>query len=141
MTATSTFLKEHQRTCGACGSTLQGRWERLTPGLCRALIKFYAGICAKQKNELHLQKLRYFALSVKLKDKPGYWLITSRGRDFIRNSKRIPNKVFIYQNKIQQRSEDLVSIADVLKVEPYWLERDDFLKETPIADLKQAQLF
>lgn len=155
MTATSTFLQDQAHTCGACGSTLTGRWEKITPGLCRALIKFYTGICAKQKNELHLQKecdltkseytnfqkLRYFALAVKFKDKPGSWLITSRGRDFIRNYERIPKKVFIFQNKIQERSEERVSIADVLKVKPYWLERDDFLKAPLVSEMKQVQLF
>lgn len=140
-------------TCRSCGSSLRGRWERLTPGLCRTLIKFYAGICAKGKNELHLkeldlsnseynnfQKLRYFALAAKIEHRPGWWLLTWKGRGFVRNELRVHQRVYIFQNQIRERSRETVSIAEALRTEPYWLVRDDFLSPGPIP-ARQEGLF
>lgn len=156
MQTTSTQIRSLPYTCTTCGSRLNGRWERLTPGLCRTLIKFYTAVCEKRLNEVHLQsecdltkseynnfqKLRYFALVAKIADKPGHWLITRRGRDFLRESKKIPGKVLIFQNHIQDRGSDLVSIADVLRTEErYWLMHDDFLGSETTALSEQLRMF
>lgn len=155
MRTTSTQIGTLPHTCTTCGSRLTGRWERLTPGLCKTLIKFYTAICRKQLNQVHLQnecdltkseytnfqKLRYFGLVAKIADKPGYWLITRRGRDFLRESKEIPGKVLIFQNHIQERGSETVSIADVLRAENrYWLMRDDFLGDVTAA-VEQLRMF
>lgn len=144
------------KICTACGSNISGRWESLSPGLCRTLIKFYTVICKKQKNEAHLlkecgfsvcetnnfQKLRYFALVTKSRTNPGHWLLTWQGRDFIRGQKKVHRKVFIFHNKIQQRSETLVSIAEAVKADgPFWLQRDDFLQYAAVDELTQHHLF
>jgi hypothetical protein len=48
------FDFEHE-FCPTCQARLVGRWERLTPGLCSALVKFFQASLIKSP-VLHLQK-------------------------------------------------------------------------------------
>lgn len=155
-TAEATTQRTEHQVCDHCGSHVSFRWESITPGLCRTLIKFYAAICAKGKNEVHLQKevdlskseftnfqkLRYFALARKVEGRSGYWFLTWQGRDFLRNQYKIRKQVRISQNRIVDRSEETVSIGEVLNTEPYWLQRDDYIiGGRPPEEIEQTVLF
>ncbi len=73
-------------------------WHTLNPGLVSVLIKCIEFVREHDKNEFHLQrdlhlnvnefsnftKLRFHALVAKVDSKPGYWLITARGGQFLR---------------------------------------------------------
>lgn len=129
------------KCCDKCGANLDGRWERLTPGLCRTLIKIWGRVIAKNENRVHLakdldlsnneynnaQKLRYFALIAKVKGMSGYWLVTRRGAQFIRGQQKVHREVKIFRNHIQERSPDNVGILDVMSGPAYWPNADWFM--------------
>ena len=76
-----------------------------------------------------------------MEGKSGYWFLTWQGRDFIRNQYEIRKSVLISQNKIADRSETRVKIADVLKIQPYWLQKDDYIVSRPVEEIEQTALF
>lgn len=140
-------LSVENNCCETCGAKLMGRWERLTPGLVRALIKFKREICARGRNDINpnrecksmthtelanFQKLRFHALVAKVKvdgaHVSGHWLLTGRGNQFL-HGERIPLKVFIFRNKIEERSEETVDIREVLRSSelPVFDEKSDYL--------------
>lgn len=57
------------------------------------------------------QKLRYHALIFKVKR--GTWGITSHAISFLRNEQSLPEWVLIEENKIIDRSEDMIRISDL----------------------------
>ena len=133
------------KCCDKCGARLEGRWEGLTPGIVRTLIKIWTRVIELDRNEIHLQrdldldnnaynnaqKLRFFALIAHVADKPGYWLITHRGSEFIHDRQRVNKQVKIFRNHIQERSTEMVGILDVLKCgERTWPVREDFITAT-----------
>jgi len=132
------------------------RWEKLTPGLVKALLKFYAVICSKGVNDAHIlrecglsiseannfQKLRYFALVRKIDGNSGHWMLTWQGRDFIRSGYTPHERVLVLHNRIQERSVRRVSIGQVLRAnEPDWLRRDDFIESRPAEAVEQIAMF
>lgn len=140
-----------QDLCPTCSQRISGRWEALSRGLCASLIKFYhrAG-----ETPLHLQqsdiftkneycnfsKLKYFGLVSKT-GKAGYWQVTRTGSLFLLNSFSISRKVFVSSNRVTGHSAEKVTLRDVLsdKEIPYWLKKDDFIRQTSQAE--QASLF
>lgn len=57
------------------------------------------------------QKLRYHALIFKVKR--GTWGITSHAISFLKGEKSLPEWVLIEDNKIVDRSEDMIKISDL----------------------------
>lgn len=111
--------------CPNCNAQLK-RWKHtLTPGLFEILLKCIRAVHRKGVNEFHLQddlnltkneynnaqKLRYHALIAK-SDRKGYWVITTRGGQFLRGEIAIPDKVFTFRNKVEGHSETLIGRDD-----------------------------
>lgn len=134
--------------CPYCGAKTLKYWHKLTPILVHTLMKFYDASLIKQKNVLHIpndvdltkqeynnfQKLRFHALIAKYKEncihKRGYWLITSRGFDFLFNRISVPKKVQTYRNHVVNHSDTLVYIKDVINSTPYVEKREDFINNS-----------
>ena len=143
--------KQHNhevKNCPHCNASLVMRWESLSKGLVKTLIKFRKEVVEKNKfNRVHprkdmnlniseyanFQKLRYFGLVAHVKkadgtEDSGYYLLTKRGNLFAKNQMSIPNKVLIFRNKIEARGTTFVNVNSILNnVDvPYWNEKDDF---------------
>jgi hypothetical protein len=113
--------------CPTCNASLKQFWHTLTPGLVSILVKAIEFVHACNRNEFHLQndlhltvnefcnltKLRFHGLVAKVKGKPGYWLITSRGGQFLRGEIRVPLKVLTFRNHVQEHSEELIHIDEL----------------------------
>lgn len=133
---------EEIKICEHCGQKIRGRWESLSKGLVRDLIKLYSKVVETQKNEVHLQrdldltknqynnfqKLRYFGLSVKVKEKPGYWLLTKRGADFLTKGEKISKKVYVSNNQIAEHSLEKIGAIDMVGY-PMWLKKEDYVNQ------------
>lgn len=155
MTATQTFLEQTTalRRCTACNSVLQGRWETLSPGLCRTLVKIIETVDRTGTNAVHLQqdvdlskneftnaqKLRYFGLIAKVEDRSGHWLVTRRGREFATGVTRLPKKVYVFHNAVEGHSDELIGISDAIGQTPTWLKREDY--RPSVQYTQQAALF
>ncbi len=122
--------------CQYCGSRMCNYWHNITPGLVNALRKFSRAVGLAGKNEIHLihdmkgdveltrhewnnfTKLRFFALVAKVRlpdgtHKSGYWLLTRRGSQFLKNLEAIPKKVQTSNNKVIGHSEEKVMVRDI----------------------------
>lgn len=145
---------EHER-CPTCDAKLTGRWERLTPGLCRTLVKFYEIATARRTNELHLQrdcvltkneytnfyKLRYFGL-VSNGSEQGFYKLTPDGERFVRSEIRCVTKVFVFRNEVQEIGDETQRIAEIMAEPPYWEMKDYYVAASaPVEAGGQARLF
>jgi hypothetical protein len=130
--------------CECCGAKLLGRWESVSKGLVKSLVKLKEQVIKTNTNSVHLkhltlskseynnfQKLRYHGLVARVKNQSGeietgYWLLTKRGNLFLNNTLSIPKKVLIFRNSIVDRSLEATKVKDVLvNEEPYWFEKHD----------------
>ena len=116
-----------QTHCEHCGANMKAYWQPLTGGLVSCLVKAIKYVHTNKKNEFHLskhldlsknqynnfQKLRFHALVAKVDDKPGYWLITKRGGQFLRGEIAVPKKVETFRNEVIDHSTDQVHINDL----------------------------
>ena len=88
------------------------------------LTRMYRHLLATGRNEIPLsilrddinaynnaQKLRYHALIFKVKR--GTWAITSHGLDFLKGTRELPKHLYIEDNAIKARSDELVNIRQV----------------------------
>ncbi len=135
--------------CPCCGASMKKHWHRLSAGLANSLIKFREEVIRRGTYKVlissevafsnseynNFQKLRYHGLVAKAKDAAGkrvegLWILTKRGNLFCKNKIKIPLKVQTFRNKISAKSDDIVSIFDVLTMagedEPYWDAKYDF---------------
>lgn len=135
--------------CPHCGAKLTGRWERLTPGIIKTLVKLWTEVLAKGVNDIHLQvemalnnneynnfqKLRYFGLVAKVRGSNkqgdavsghGRWLITRRGAQFLHGTATVNRRVYIFRNHIEDRSVERVHVGDVFKEKQDWPRHEDF---------------
>lgn len=135
-------------------------WHRLTPGLVKALARFYAAICDKGENDLDIhseldktpfafshvqksnwQKLRLHGLVARVHEdgevKKGRWLITRRGVDFLLGRVEIPCRVQSFRNRVVEHDSSSVGIKDVMGTTPYWEREFDY----DIFEPTQAKLF
>lgn len=120
-------------TCPQCGAKMNKYWHNLTRGLVDSFIKFSLAVRSKNANSVHLQtdvqltknqynnfqKLRFFGLVAKVKDKngnrkAGYWLVTKNGGAFLRGELAMPRRVRTFRNKIIDKDENLVYIKEVM---------------------------
>jgi uncharacterized protein YaaR (DUF327 family) len=119
-------------------------WEhRLTPGLVSALVTAIEFVHRAKRNSFHLQrdlaglsksaynnfqKLRFHALVAKIEDKPGYWLITARGGQFLRGKIKVPATVKTFRNRVIEHGKALVSIRKFRNVIPYFETKNEFVE-------------
>jgi hypothetical protein len=113
--------------CPHCGANMKAFWHTLNPGLVSILIKAIQFVHENGKNEFHLQKdlhlsvnefsnftkLRFHALVAKVDEKPGFWLITRRGGQFLRGEIPVPLKVKTFRNRVIEHWPALVHIDDL----------------------------
>jgi len=119
-----------KQVCPHCQQTIVARKESLTKGIIRSLLKCAKTIEKKGLNKIHprkelklsiseynnFQKLRYHGLIAK-QDESGFWVITTKGYRFISGKIVTAKYVEVFNNEIVGYSEDLITIADLLKSE------------------------
>lgn len=124
-------MTEH---CPHCGANMKAFWHTLNPGLVSVLIKCIEFVHNHDKNEFHLQndlhlsvnefsnftKLRFHALVAKVEGKPGYWLITARGGQFLRGEIAVPLRVKTFRNKVLEHSKEMIHILQLKGKIPYF---------------------
>ena len=135
-------------TCPTCGASMMVHNQRLSKGLAKLLIEFKRKVLELNRNEIHLQKdlrltnnqfgnfqkLRYHGLIAKVYDKEtklhkgGYWLLTRKGNQFLKNEISTSSNVLTFRNKIADKSPKMVFLADVLGDDtlPFW---DDYSRD------------
>ncbi len=115
--------KEH---CSNCGASMKMWWHQMVPGLVGDLIKAIEFVKRSGKNQFHLQKdlnlskteynnfqkLRFHGLVAHVSNKVGYWLITKRGGQFLRNELEIPAAVMTFRNRVEGHSPEMTRITD-----------------------------
>jgi hypothetical protein len=133
-----------KKFCPTCGSCLSPYKVTITQMMVDALIKFRMAVIDKGENSVHLLKdmkgksyeltrhewnnfsrERFLAFAVKVEDKSGYWLLTKRGADFLNGELAVPYFVWIFNNKIIERSEKKVYVKDILGTTPYMETKSD----------------
>lgn len=125
---------EQAHHCPTCGANLKAFWHTLNPGLVSILIKAIQFVHARNKNEFHLQndlhlsvnefsnftKLRFHGLMAKVDGKPGYWLITKRGGQFLRGEITVPLRVQTFRNQVKAHSPGVIHIDELRGQVPYF---------------------
>lgn len=129
-------VDDHGR-CVNCKARVRIYKHELSSGLIDILVKFARAVGVKHRNEIHLlqdmdqdntlsrveynsfQKLRYHALVAKVRSRPGYWLLTHLGSEFLHRRKKVPKLKASYRNVIVGRSTELVGVDDFYP-EPRW---------------------
>lgn len=119
--------------CPHCGAKMEGRWERLTPGLVKVLVKFKQEVINRQRNlinpnklanlthteKANFQKLRFHALVAKVRvegEHPaGMWLLTRRGSQFLLGQISVPRRVFVFRNDVKEHDTDLAFVGQILR--------------------------
>lgn len=113
--------------CPHCGAGMKAFWHRLSPGLVAILIQCIEFVAEKGRNEFHymhdlrlshtqaanFQKLRFHALLAKKDGKPGHWVITARGGQFLRGEIAVPERVLTFRNQVTGHSSELIHIRDL----------------------------
>jgi hypothetical protein len=113
--------------CPHCGANMKIWEHKLSPGLVSCLIEAIKAVHRLGKNEFHLQQdlslsktqyanfqtLRFHALIAKVEGKPGYWLITARGGQFLRGETAVPQKVKTFRNKVLDHSREIIHISQL----------------------------
>lgn len=122
--------------CEHCGATTKEFIHSLSSGLVSVLVKAITFVQKNNKNLFHykelnlnyseasnLQKLRLHGLIAhgdQENPKSGYWLITTRGGQFLRGEIRIPKKVKTFRNKVVGHSAETTHIDDYKNKVPYF---------------------
>ena len=143
--------------CPHCGANLKAFWHSLTPGLVSVLVKCIQFVHERNKNEFHLQndlhlsvnafsnftKLRFHALVAKVEGKPGYWLITARGGQFLRGEIAVPERVKTFRNRVLEHSAELVHINELKGKIPVFQREFAYEYQRPAiaGKVEQAPLF
>jgi hypothetical protein len=124
--------------CPCCGALMREYWHSLTPGLVSALVKLHKAVMFYGRNRIHIHddmkasmnyqikltdhewnnftRLRFHGLAAKCDEKgksgSGYWLLTSRGSQFLKGEIFVPLKVKTYRNKVMNHSNEVVGIKE-----------------------------
>ena len=127
--------EEKASKCPHCGANMFIHGHRLSKGLVNSLVKFKEAVIKNQKNSVHLQtelaltknqynnfqKLRYHGLVAKCIDPEtkerigGYWLLTKRGNEFVKNLIELPHTVYTFRNRIVDKHPEKLRMSDILK--------------------------
>lgn len=129
-------VDDHGR-CINCKGHVNVEVKRLSKGLIVVLKKFAIAVGRKRQNCIHLryditgdieltkveynsfQKLRYHALVAKVREKPGSWLLTHIGSEFLHGRMSVPEIKYTYKNFVAGQSDERINIRDI-KREPWW---------------------
>lgn len=137
-------------SCPHCGRNMSPYKVPLTVGFLKGLVKFRGAVALKGENKVHLlhdmqgtafeltphewnnfSRLRFHGLVAKYKEDgqhiAGLWLLTKRGAQFLNGTIKIPESVMIFNNRIIDRSQVLVSLSEVFRNSelPYFESIDD----------------
>lgn len=146
--------------CPHCGANMFIHGHRLSKGLVNSLVKFKEAVIKNQKNSVHLQtelaltknqynnfqKLRYHGLVAKCSDSEtkerisGYWLLTKRGNEFLKDTISIPQTVYTFRNRIVDKHPTAIKMSDVLKDTdmPIW-DKDFICDYADIHDIEEIK--
>ena len=152
--------KGKESKCPHCGANMFIHGHRLSKGLVNNLIKFKKAVIKNQKNSVHLQtelsltkneynnfqKLRYHGMVAKCVDPDtkermgGFWLLTKRGNEFLRDLISLPHTVYTFRNKIVDKHPDRVRMSDVLKDAdlPIW-DKDFICDYADVHDIEEVK--
>ena len=121
-------------------------WRRGRPGLAAGLV--VAGglglrLYASCDDYLHAWDERFHALVAKVDGKPGFWLITSRGGQFLRGEIAIPERVKTFRNKVLEHSTELIHINELKGKIPVFQREFAYEYQRPAiaGKVEQAPLF
>ena len=118
-------------------------------GHVQVLAKFKRAIIRKGINSIHREKdlngtdleltkaesanltfLRYHALLVRDRDAgSGFWLLTTRGNEFLRGERTISKYAVVRDNEVIDHSGPQVAVTDIWKQAPYWPRKDELIME------------
>lgn len=153
--------------CATCGRPMVYYIKTLTPGIVYAAIKFKRAVRFYNRNSIHLKNdmkshgtlaefkltdsewtnfnvLREFGLIVHGNDKnpkSGYWLLTSRGRDFLNGAIALPYKIKSYQgHPVGPAAQRTVTIHDY-KNKISWFESDFEFENHPKGEAQTSTLW
>src|SRR3990167_218832 len=90
----------------------------------------------------NFQKLQYWNLAEKYENTlgehiAGKWLLTIRALKLIRGEERVENYVYTFNNKVVERSCELVSLSEVTG--GYKMPKDYAIEQTPAFESKDRQ--
>ena len=132
--------------CNGCGRPMGGYEIRISPLMVNALRKMIRADRVKGVNAIHLTKdtkgtdyelshteinnitrLRFHGLAAKYyegtgddkKRKQGVWVVTRRAAQFIKGEIQIPETVWIFNDRIIERSEYHTTMTEVMGSTPY----------------------
>ena len=120
--------------CPTCGASTKAYFHTLNSGLVSVLVTAIQFVHAAGKNEFHLQKdlhlsvnefcnftkLRFHGLVAKVDGKPGFWLVTRRGGQFLRGEISVPLKVKTYRNHVVGHSKETIHIDELKGKVPFF---------------------
>jgi hypothetical protein len=88
-------------------------------------------------------KLRFHALVAKVDRKPGYWLITARGGQFLRGEIAVPQRVKTFRNKVLDHSREMIHILQLKGKVPEFQKEYAYEYQGPAATkrIEQPNLF
>lgn len=132
----------------------------ILPGHVQALAKFKRAIIYKGENSVHREQdlngtvneldkresanltfLRYHGLLVKDDNKDaGYWLLTTRGNEFLTGKRTIPKFAIVRDNQVIDHEGPEVSVKDVWADAPYWDKKEDIVVERVFREAVQPEL-
>lgn len=140
--------------CPHCGSQSSIYYHRISPGIVHALIKFRQACAANHTYSIHNRKdmdgtayeltkteaanftmLRYHGLVAKDKARgAGYWILTTRGRQFLDGIISLPNRVKVLNNRVQHDwyDDEYVTVTDVLKERPPAFDPIERIEREPV---------
>lgn len=127
---------------------MKSYWQRLSPGIVGSLVKAMRFVADNKINKFHIYddlkldyrlstveqmnwtKLRFHGLVAKHKIdgvwQRGYWVITTRGFNFLYGRLSVPYSVRTFRNRVVEHSARFVTIRDVLGELPYFDSEFDY---------------
>lgn len=142
---------KRKEVCDRCGQTISPYRVTATPLLVDTEIKFRQAVIDKGENSVNLTKdmkgkpyqltwnernnfsrLRFLGLVAKDDNNKSHWLLTKKGADFLNGKGSIRLWVTVWNNRIIDRSEEIVLVKDVIGTTPYLEQIDDIVYANPI---------
>jgi len=143
MTQLTFAMNSHAGVCKACGAKTVEYRHGFSTALAFGLIRLYnAGAAVNLKNLGltrnqwdNFQKLRYWGLSAQCKDeqgnrRAGYWVLTTKGKDFVEGRTTIQDHVWTYRGQTVRYDGSPISFphGDLTELAGY-SQRQDYASE------------
>lgn len=142
---------KRKENCDRCGQTISPYRVTATHLLVDTMVKFRQAVIDKKENSVSLTKdmngkpyqlswsernnfsrLRFLGLAAKDKNNKAHWLLTKRGSDFLNGKGSIHLWVTVWNNRIIDRSEEMVLVKDVVGTTPYLEQIDNIVYTDPV---------